>query len=70
MKVVGGNTVVETQESAERTQVHLFPNRWCLNYFICKNITEKEEEENTSGVWKETLTTLCIYYIYCAVIIL
>lgn len=50
MKVVGENTVVETQESAEHTQVHLFPNRWCLNYFICKNITEKEEEENTSGV--------------------
>lgn len=64
MKVIAGNTV-ETQAPAEH--VHLFPNRWGLNYFICEHITEEEEEENTVGDKKEVLTALCISYVllYC-----
>lgn len=47
MKVIIGNIVVETQASAEHMQVHLLPDGWGLNYFICEPITEEEEEENT-----------------------
>lgn len=64
MKVIIENIIIETQALAEHMQVHLLPNGWGLNYFICEPVTEEEEEENTSGVIKETLTTLRISYIF------